>query len=94
MAIDVNRRINILLDAFDSGEGIESLVQALGDSVCEVRETAYWLLTETKTHAAEQALRSYPYAQMQLLHTIAGSSERKPDYFAIDTDKKALLSNC
>jgi WD40 repeat protein len=94
MDSNVNQKINALLDAFDSDEGIESIVQALGDSVREVRETAYWLLTETKTQATEQALRSYPYSQMQLLHTIAGRSEREPHYFAINTDKKALLSNC
>jgi WD40 repeat protein len=94
MASDVNQKINNLLDAFDSGEGIESIVQALGDSVREVRETAYWLLTETKTQATDEVLRIYPYSQMQLLHTITGRSEREPHYFSINTDKKTLLSNC
>jgi WD40 repeat protein len=91
---DVNQKINTLLDAFDSGKDIELIVQALGDSVREVREAAYWLLTETKTQATEQALRRYLYSQMQLLHTIAGRSEREPHYFTINTDKKELLSNC
>ncbi|GAB4236305.1 MAG: hypothetical protein Kow00121_63640 [Elainellaceae cyanobacterium] len=52
-------------------------------------------MTETKSEAAEQALRSYPYAQMQLLHTIVGHSlSGETSYFAISTDKKVLLSDC
>jgi hypothetical protein len=90
---DVTPKIDALLDAFDSDEGINLMIQALGDPVREVRETAHWLLTETNSEAAEQALRSYPYAQMQLLHTITGSGWGE-NYFAISTDKKALLSNC
>jgi hypothetical protein len=89
----VNPKINALLDALDSDEGIHLIIQALHDPAREVREAAYWLLTESQNEAAKQALRSYPYAQMQLLHTITGSGWGE-NYFAISTDKKALLSNC
>jgi HEAT repeat protein len=60
---DVNRKIDALLDAFESNtEGTNSIVQALSDPVREVRETAYWLLEEIKEEAAKQALRNYlPY---------------------------------
>jgi WD40 repeat protein len=91
---NVTQKINALLDAFDSDEGIDLIIQALSDPVREVRETACWLLTETNRETAEQALRCYPYAQMQHLHTITGYSEKEPGYFAISTDQKALLSNC
>ena len=94
MTSNINQKVNALLNAFDSDESIGSIVDALGDPVREIRETAYWLLTETKNEAAKQALRSYPYAQMQLLHAIAGCSPRKTNYFAISTGKKVLLSNC
>lgn len=87
-------RIDALLDAFDSDEGIDLIIKALADPVREIREVAYWLLTESKNEAAKQALRSYPYAQMQLLHTIVGYSLKKTSYFAISTDKKVLLSDC
>lgn len=93
MSNDVTAKIDALLDAFNSDEGINLIIQALGDPVREVRDTARWLLTETTSEAAEQALRSCPYAQMQLLHTITGSGWGE-NYFAISTDKKALLSNC
>lgn len=93
MSNDVTPKINALLDAFDSNEGISLLIQALADPVREVRETARWLLAETNSEAAKQALRNYPYAQMQLLHTITGRGWGE-NYFAISTDKKVLLSNC
>lgn len=94
MSNNVTQKINALLDAFDSDEGINLLIQALGDPVREIRETARWLLSETQNEEAEQALRQYPYAQMQHLYTITGYSEREPGYFVISTDQKALLSNC
>jgi WD40 repeat protein len=91
---NVNQKVNALLDALNSDEGISLIIQALGDPVREVRDTAYWLLTEIKNEAAKQALRLYPYAQMQLLHIIEGYSPRETGYFAISTDKKVLLTNC
>lgn len=95
MTSNINRKINALLDAFGSDQGIDLLIQALGEPVREVREVAYWLLTEIKEETAKQALRNYlPYAQMQCLHTITGRSEREPNYFVISTDSKVLLSNC
>lgn len=93
MANNVNQKVNALLDVLNSDEGISLLIQALGDSVREVRETAHWLLTESQNEAAEQALRRYPYAQMQLLHTITGRGWGT-NYFAISTSRKVLLSNC
>lgn len=93
MSNDVTAKINALLDAFDSNEGIDLIVQALGDPVREVRETARWLLKETTSEIAEQALRQYPYAQMQLLHTITGRGWGT-NYLTISTDRKVLLSNC
>ena len=100
MTHSVTQKINALLDAFDSDEGIDLIIQALGDPVREVRETAHWLLTETQNEAADQALRRYPYVQMQLLHTIRGgrgrtySARTGRNYFAINTNRKVLLSNC
>ena len=96
MTNNVNQKINALLDAFPSDtENIDLIVQALREPVREIRETAYWLLTEIKLEAAKQALRNYlPYAQMHCLHKIKGYSEREPNYFLISTDKKLLLSNC
>lgn len=94
MANNINQKVNALLDALNSDEGISLIIQALGDPVREVRDTAYWLLTETKNEVAKQALRRYPYAQMQLLHIIKGYSPRETGYFAISTDKKVLLTNC
>ncbi|GAB4386792.1 MAG: hypothetical protein Kow00121_54130 [Elainellaceae cyanobacterium] len=93
MSNDVTPKIDALLDAFDSDGGIDLIIQALGDPVREVRETARWLLTETSSEAAEQALRQFPYAQMQLLHTITGRGWGT-NYFAISTNKKVLLSDC
>ncbi|UBF28680.1 hypothetical protein K9N68_12865 [Kovacikia minuta CCNUW1] len=93
MSNDVTPKIDALLDVFDSDEGIDLIIQALGDPVRQVRETARWLLQETNSEASEQALRNYPYAQMQLLHTIAGRGWGT-NYFVISTDKKVLLSDC
>ncbi|MGI0489416.1 WD40 repeat domain-containing protein [Pantanalinema rosaneae CENA516] len=93
MANNVNQKVNALLDVLNSDEGISLLIQALGDSIREVRETAHWLLTETQSEAVNQALRFYPYAQMQLLHTITGCG-RGTNYFAININRKVLLSNC
>ena len=92
----IARKINTLLDAFESNtEGIDLIVQALGEPVREVREAAYWLLTEIQEESAKAALRNYlPYTRMQGLHRITGHSEREPSYFVISTDNKALLSNC
>jgi hypothetical protein len=94
VADNVNQKVNALLNALNSDEGINVIIQALRDPVREVRNTAYWLLTETKNEAATKALRCYPYAQMQLLHIIEGYSPRQTGYFAISTDRKVLLSNC
>jgi hypothetical protein len=70
MANNTNQKINALLDALNSDEDIGLIIQALGDPVREMRDTAYWLLTEIKNEADKQALRLYPYVQMQLLHLI------------------------
>ncbi|BAS54542.1 WD-40 repeat protein [Leptolyngbya boryana NIES-2135] len=92
---NVEQQIDALLNAFESDEGIALLTQALNESAREVREVAYWLLTETNEVSAKQVLRNYlPYARMLCLHTIVGSSEREPNYFAISMGRKSLLSNC
>jgi WD40 repeat protein len=96
MTSNINRKIDALLDAFESSDkGIDLIAQALNEPVREVREVAYWLLTEINEETAKQELRNYLlYARMQCLHTIVGHSERDPSYFTISTNKKALLSNC
>jgi hypothetical protein len=96
MTSNINRKIDALLDAFESSDkGIDLIVQSLNEPVREVREVAYWLLTEINEETAKQELRNYLlYARMQCLHTIVGHSERGPSYFTISTNKKALLSNC
>jgi WD40 repeat protein len=92
---NITQQIDTLLNAFESDEDVYLLTQALSESAREVREVAYWLLTETTKASAKQALRDYlPYAEMQCLHTIVGSSEREPNYFAISMGRKSLLSNC
>jgi WD40 repeat protein len=92
---NLEEKIDALLNAFESDEGTNLLIQALNESAREIREVAYWLLTETSRASAKQALRNYlPYGQMQCLHTIVCSSEREPNYFAISIGRKSLLSNC
>lgn len=95
MADTVDSKVDALLYAFESGEGIDLLVQSLRDSSREVREFAYWLLTETQTEFSRRALRNYlPYPEMLCLHAIKGRNKVQPNYFAISADRKTLLSNC
>lgn len=66
------QRIDALLDAFEQGEsGLELIIQALDDPARSVRETTQWLLTESQSEQAKQALWDYlPYQYMQPLCTL------------------------
>lgn len=90
------QKIDALLDAFDCGQaGLELIIQALSDKSRDVRDAAYWLLTQSTAEIAAQALWNHlPYARMQCLHTITGRGEREPNYFAISSDSRILVSNC
>ena len=96
----VQQKIDGLLDAFEYGQaGLELMKKALDDPSREVREAAYWLLTESKTETAKQALYNYlPYKRMQCLYTIKDLqlnssiySIYSPDYFTITPDGKNLV---
>ena len=93
------QKIDTLLDAWEYGvAGIELVINALEDSVREVRQSALLLLLESETEIAKQALQNYlPFAQMQCLHTIANfkfdsfHEEYHPDYFAIANYNNSLV---
>lgn len=54
------QKIDALLDAFEYGQaGLELIIQALEDKSKEVRDAAYWLLTESTLEISKQALWSY-----------------------------------
>ncbi len=91
----MNRRLDALIYAFESGEDIDLLIEALSAQSREVRELGRWLLSETQLEEARQALRAYlPYSRMKCLHEIKGQNKVEPNYFAISSDQKVLLSNC
>ena len=99
----VQQKIDGLLDAFEYGQaGLELMKKALDDPSREVREAAYWLLTESKTETAKQALYNYlPYKRMQCLYTIKDLqldssiySIYSPDYFTITPDGRNLVCVC
>lgn len=66
------QRIDALLDAFEDGiSGLQLIIQALDDPTQSVRETAQWLLTESQSEEAKQALWDYlPYQYMKPLCTL------------------------
>lgn len=95
------QRIDALLDAFEDGNsGLQLIIQALDDPTQSVRETAQWLLTESQSKQAKQALWDYfPYQYMQplcTLHFLPEDSEH-PDSDNYRCDSKldyiTLLSN-
>jgi WD40 repeat protein len=91
----MDSKIDSLLNAFESGRGIDFFVQFLSDRKREVREVARWLLLETQLESARKLLRDYlPYSRMECLHKIQGKNKVEPNYFTISPDKKILFSNC
>lgn len=93
------QKIDALLDAFEYGQaGLDLIIHALEDKSRQVRDAAYWLVTESTAEIAKQALWNYlPYAQMQCLHLITelqldpDNLKRNPDYFAISSDGRSLV---
>ncbi|MEH1813328.1 MAG: hypothetical protein V7K26_22875 [Nostoc sp.] len=65
-------KVDALLEAFQYGhKGIDLVIQALGDGIREVRESALLLLSYSSEVTAEQAFWNYlPFAKMQCLHTL------------------------
>jgi WD40 repeat protein len=91
----MDSRIDDLISAFESGEDISLLVQALSDRTREVREFARWLLSESQLEVARKSLRDYlPYSRMACLHKVQGHNKVEPNYFAISSSQKTLFSNC
>jgi len=96
-----SQRINLVFDAFNSGtEELDSLNldlirDLLHDPIAEVREFTRWLLQQKQTAKARLLLRNYlPYSLMKRLQVLTGKNRKKPNYFAISSEKKALLTNC
>jgi WD40 repeat protein len=96
----VQQKIDALLDAFEYGQaGLELIKKALDNPLREVREVAYWLLTESTAETAKQALHNYlPYKRMRCLYTIKDLqldpfvySINSPAYFAISPDGRNLF---
>ncbi len=66
-----------LFDAFEYGEaGLSLIIQALENESREVRDVAYFLLTQSPSEMAKQALWNYlPYKSMKCLHTLTNHQE-------------------
>ncbi|MFW9257417.1 WD40 repeat domain-containing protein [Nostoc sp. CALU 546] len=93
-------KVDALLEAFQYGhKGIDLVIQALGDGVREVRESALLLLSYSSEATAEQALWNYlPFAKMQCLHTLTEFNldcykpeQHHPYYFAIADYNNTLI---
>ncbi|MBN3872510.1 WD40 repeat domain-containing protein [Nostoc sp. JL33] len=94
------QKIDALLEAFQYGDkGIDLVIQALGDGVREVRESALLLLSYSSEATTEQAILNYlPFAKMQCLHTLTefnldcyNPEQHHPDYFAIADYNNTLI---
>lgn len=82
------QQIDALLEAFEQGNsGLKRIIQALEDPARSVRKAAQWLLTESQSEQAKQALwnyLTYPYMQpLSTLHFLPknGESRRYFDRF-------------
>ncbi|WP_375510103.1 WD40 repeat domain-containing protein [uncultured Nostoc sp.] len=93
-------KVDALLEAFQYGlKGIDLVIQALGDDVREVRQSALLLLSYSSEANAEQAILNYlPFAKMQCLYTLTefnldcyNPEQHHPYYFAIADYNNTLI---
>lgn len=68
-----------LFEAFHYGEaGLGLIIQALENESREIRDIAYFLLTQSPSEMAKQALWNYlPYKQMKCLHTLNLNNDKR-----------------
>ena len=85
----VNEKVDALFDAFELEiEGTKLITSALQDKEREVRQCAWFLLSESNLEITNQALYNYlPFPKIDCLHTLTEFEEDTnnfaPDYFAI-----------
>ena len=93
----VNEKVDALFDTFELGiEGIKLIASALQDKEREVRQYAWFLLSESDLAIAKQTLYNYlPLSKIDCLHTVTEFGENTnyfaPDYFAISDYHHTLV---
>jgi len=84
-----------LFEAFEYGEaGLSLIIQALENESREVRDIAYFLLTQSPSEIAKQALWNYlPYKQMKCLYTLNLNNEQAYDINDYDYSQRDEIDN-